>query len=158
MGTIFKVIGAIVVAIFAIGVIASLFSHKSSPPAATNTGTTGNTGTIAVTTTIPTYPNGEPGNQDFAVASLQEQGQIDNSIGGTIRITNVGSQTEDMGFTVTFFPTSAETGAPLGSASGSALAVAPGQTVTEDLISTDAQFSQSTYYYQFQVNFENASS
>ena len=100
------------------------------------------------------YPNGEAGNEDFAVQSLQVSGQLDNDIGGTIRITNVGSQTYDVSFTVTFFATASETGTPLGSAEGAALNVAPGQTVTETLESLNPMFSQSKFWYQFQVNYE----
>jgi hypothetical protein len=62
----------------------------------------------------------------------------------------VGQQTYDVSFTVTFFASQSETGQPL----GSALGVAPGQTVTEDLSSTDPDFSQSNFYYQFQVDTE----
>ena len=57
-------------------------------------------------------------------------------------------------FTVTFFATKTLSGQPLGFAQGSADGVAPGQTVTETLVSQNPMFSQSNFYYEFQVDTE----
>ena len=59
-----------------------------------------------------------------------------------------------MTFTVTFFATKILSGPPLGYAQGSADGVAPGQTVTEALVSPNPMFSQSNIYYEFQVDTE----
>jgi hypothetical protein len=114
------------------------------------------TTTVAPTTTEPAspYPNGEIGDKDFAVQSLQEGNDGLGDIGGTIRITNVGTQSYTVSFTVTFFANQSLSGQPLGSAEGSAESVAPGQTVTESMTSENPMFSQSTFYYQFQVDTE----
>lgn len=108
------------------------------------------------TTTAPRspYPNGEPGDQGFAVASLQVSPDFANDIGGTIRITNVTNRTLSVSFTVTFFSTPNLNGTPVGSAESSALNVAPGETVTETLISTDPMFTAPRFWYQFQVDSE----
>ena len=114
----------------------------------TKTGTT-----AATTTTAPTHtcPSGDQCVQGFEASNLQVQSSL-GEIGGTIRLTNTNSRTDGLNFTVTFFATSNVNGTPIGSATGAALSVAPGQTVTETLISTDAVFSQSNFYWQFQVD------
>jgi hypothetical protein len=114
------------------------------------------TTTVPPTTTTPIspYPNGEIGDKDFAVQSIQEGNDGLGDIGGTLRITNVGTQSYTLTFTVTFFATKDLSGQPLGSAQGSADSVAPGQTVTETMVSQDPMFSQSNFYYQFQVDTE----
>jgi hypothetical protein len=123
----------------------------TSPPTTAVTTTT-----VAPTTTAPAspYPNGDIGDKDFAVQAIQEANDGLGDIGGTIRITNVGTQAYTVTFTVTFFANQNLSGQPLGSAEGSAESVAPGQTVTEPMTSEDPMFSQSTYYYQFQVDSE----
>ena len=110
----------------------------------------------STTTTVSSspYPNGEQGDKDFAVSSIQVSADFAGDIGGTIRITNVGSVQRSIEFTVTFFATKNFNSQPLGSAIGFADAVAPGQTVTESLTSQNPMFTQTTFYYQFQVSAE----
>ena len=98
------------------------------------------------------YPNGEVGDKDFAVQSLHVVNDGQGNIGGRIRITNVGTKSHSVSFTVTFFATKSLSGPPLGYAQGSADGVAPGQTVTTVLVSPVPMFSQRDFYYEFQVD------
>lgn len=115
--------------------------------------TTTTEASVTTTTAASPYRTGQQ-DKDFAVASLQEGGDLLGQISGTIRITNVGTQTYTVIFTVTFFATADFSGAPIGSATGSAQGVAPGQTVTESLLSQQSQFPNPHFYYQFQVDSE----
>lgn len=134
-----------------------------SNAASTNTTTTRNPTTATTRTTAaptttppaPRYPAGEEGDQDFAVQSIQEQTEGLGAIGGTIRITNVGTKSYTVTFTVEFFANKALSQS-LGYAQGSADAVAPGQTVTEALVSQNTSFKQTQYWFKFQVNTEMA--
>jgi hypothetical protein len=130
----------------------------TSPPTTATTTTVSTKTTVTPTTTAPAspYPNGEEGDKDFAVQSIQEHTEGLGAIGGTIRITNVGTKSYTVTFTVTFFATKTLSGQPLGYAQGSADRVAPGQTVTEALVSQNSAFTQTQYWYQFQVDTEMA--
>ena len=130
----------------------------SPPTTATTTTTVTTKTTVTATTTAPSssYPNGEEGDKDFAVQSIQEHTEGLGAIGGTIRITNVGTKSYTVTFTVAFFATKILSGPPLGYAQGSADGVAPGQTVTEALVSQNSAFTQTQYWYKFQVNTEMA--
>jgi len=109
---------------------------------------------MATTSSTATYPSGEIGDKGFAVKSLHVADDGLGDIGGRIRITNVGTKSYSVSFTVTFFATKTLSGQPLGFAQGSADGVAPGQTVTEILVSQNPMFSQSNFYYEFQVDTE----
>ena len=126
-------------------------SGSTSPPTTTVTTTTV---TPTTSVSVPPYPKGELGDKDFAVQSIQEHTEGLDAIGGTIRITNVGSKSYTLTFTVAFFATKTLSGQPLGYAQGSADGVAPGQTVTEVLVSEIPMFSQSNFYYEFQIDTE----
>ena len=141
--------------------IASLITScsKAATPATTLTAgppsKTATTTSVAPTTTvpIPKYPHGEIGSKEFAVQSVQEQSEGLDAIGGIIRITNVGTRSYTVTFTVEFFANKALTHT-LGYAQGTADRVAPGQTVTEALVSQNSAFTQRQYWYKFQVNTE----
>ena len=107
---------------------------------------------LATTSSTATYPSGEIGDKGFAVQSLHVANDGLGDIGGRIRIKNVGTKSYSVSFTVTFFATKTLSGQPLGCAQGSADGVAPGQTVTEVLVSQIPMFSQSNFYYEFQVD------
>lgn len=92
---------------------------------------------------------GKPGDKDFAVVELLPKDDGLGDIGGIIRVKNVGSTQLSALFEITFF----KNGRTLGTAEGSAEAVAPGQTVTVDLVSQTPIFS-GAYRYSFQVSSE----
>jgi hypothetical protein len=157
-----RLVVIVVVVIVLIVVIVNV-TKKSEPGISTIQGGAGNTGanaaSLSTTTTLPTptYPNGEEGDKDFAVQTFQEAPDFSGDIGGTIRLTNVGSQTYNMSFTVTLFSTANESGQPIGSAIGFADGVAPRETVTEDISSQNAAPAEGQkFWYQFQVNYEFA--
>ncbi len=132
-------------------------SNAASTTATTTTHPATTRTTVAPTTTTPApiYPRGEEGDQDFAVQSIQEQTEGLGAIGGTIRITNVGTKSYTVTFTVEFFANRVMSQS-LGYAQGSADSVAPGQTVTEALVSQNPGFTQTHYWFKFQVNTEMA--
>jgi ABC-type amino acid transport system permease subunit len=96
----------------------------------------------------PPPPSG-PSDKDFAVQALQIQDDGVGDIGGIARITNTASNALTGVFTFTFF----QGGQVVGTAQGSAQSVAPGQTVTVQLVSQDRMISGS-FRYQFQVDSE----
>ena len=109
---------------------------------------------MATATSTAIYPSGEVGDKEFALQSLHIANDGEGDIGGKIRITNVGTKPYSATFTVTFFATRGLSGKPLGFAQGSADGVAPGQTVTESLVSESPMLKQSVFFYEFQVDTE----
>ncbi len=97
----------------------------------------------------PPPPPPQAADKDFAVQVLQIQDDGLGDIGGIARITNTASTAKTATFTFTFF----QGGQIVGTAEGSADAVAPGQTVTVQLVSQSPMIS-GTFRYQFQVDTE----
>jgi hypothetical protein len=94
-------------------------------------------------------PTRRVGDKDFAVDDLQVKNDGLGNIGGIARLTNTSGQSLTVIFTFTFF----QSGSIVGTAQGSANEVAPGQTITANLVSQDPMFSGS-FKYQFQVDSE----
>lgn len=97
----------------------------------------------------PPPPPPQASDKDFSVQALQIQDDGLGDIGGIARVTNNASTSKSGSFTFTFF----QGGQIVGTASGAAQSVAPGQTVTVQLVSQSSMISGS-FRYQFQVDFE----
>lgn len=94
-------------------------------------------------------PPAQAADKDFAVQTLQIRDDGLGDIGGIVRVTNTSAETLTATFTITFF----QGGSVVGTAGGAANDVAPGQTVTVQLVSQDPIFS-GNFRYQFQVDTE----
>jgi hypothetical protein len=94
-------------------------------------------------------PSAKLTDKDFTLEALQIRDDGAGDIGGIMRVTNIGSVQRTATFELTFFQNSQI----VGTAVGSANAVAPGQTVTVDLASQDPMIS-GTFRYAFQVSAE----
>jgi len=97
----------------------------------------------------PPVPTTGASDKDFAVQELQIRDDGMGDIGGIARVTNTGTAARTAGLTFTFF----QGGHTVGSASGPVVGVAPGQTVTVQLVSLDPMI-QGAFTYTFQVDFE----
>jgi hypothetical protein len=99
--------------------------------------------------TSPPPQNTRPADKDFVVEDLIVKDDGLGDIGGIARLTNTASTSLTVTFTFTFF----QNGQIVGTAEGSANDVAPGQTVTANLVSQDPLMS-GHFQYQFQVDTE----
>lgn len=99
--------------------------------------------------TSPPPQNTRPRDKDFVVDDLIVKDDGLGDIGGIARLTNTSSTSLTVTFTFTFF----QNGQIVGTAEGAANDVAPGQTVTANLVSQDPLMS-GHFQYQFQVDTE----
>jgi hypothetical protein len=97
----------------------------------------------------PAQPDTRARDKDFVVDDLIVKDDGLGDIGGIARLTNTAATSLTMTFTFTFF----QNGQIVGTATGSASDVAPGQTITANLLSQDPMFS-GHFEYQFQVDTE----
>lgn len=105
------------------------------------------------TTTVDPYKH-DLGDKDIAVVMApQLSADPAGNISGTTRLKNISDKTLTVLFTFSFFANADDTGF-LGEAQGSAESIAPGQTVTETLVSTDPMFSNDSFWTTFQVDTE----
>lgn len=138
-------------ALIAIGFVADALDGNDPSPTASSVAPP----PPAVSSAPPAAPTqdasygGRLGDKHFALDDLQIKDDGLGDIGGVARITNVSDQPLTMTFTVSFF----QNGQLVGSAIGSANDVAPGQTVTESVISQDPIIN-GPFKYQFQVDAE----
>jgi hypothetical protein len=93
--------------------------------------------------------SGRATDKHFVVDDLQIEDDGLGDIGGFARIRNVSSEALSLTFTFTFF----QSGRIVGIAQGSGSEVAPGQTITAQLVS-QAEMFYGQFDYQFQVDVE----
>lgn len=104
------------------------------------------------TKTPPAKTTGKAENKGFVVETLQIKDDGLGDIGGIARLKNTTASTLTITFTFTFFTTG---GSVVGTATGDANDVAPGETVTVNLLSQDPiSRIPSSFKYQFQIDAE----
>ena len=100
----------------------------------------------------PAKSTGKAQDKGFVVRTLQVKDDGLGDIGGIARLTNTTKRTLTIAFTFTFFKNA---GSVVGTATGTANAVAPGETVTVNLLSQDRISAlPPSFKYQFQVDAE----